>query len=756
MLILFIFLSANLIESSTVQSPDEMITPPLLTLTEVGPLSASFSATIEYRDLIYISLSIQGNKDFHKTINTVLDSTSSMCYLKSGAMGLSVVANPICSTAIYGCGESFQMSIGLMEVSDPQVNYDCMLLNLSQSKHEGILGLNLIGRPIQQVLTLIPLSPSEIKFSSEFSSAEYTVSTGRITLKHLNEDQDCIGDIATVNFYTSHKKITRISFVNMIIASSSSDYSIIETVVIVTFDTTLAQSEYSSKFLDLMADFEYLQWSEKGPKSFIIERRNLKMFADGNAPYLRIGVDILRNLAISFDANAVYFCQPKYTLPIIGIKGVSYEELHGIKVDVQRSDHIFLEEDVNILIKYDVTVQVEMMVNNILIFLQMDTGSDLIIIPKLYTNSCQKGDSSFYCSFIDEREFVGSKTVFSLSFPTRQKYLIKPKQFKVIGGINANSLYDFNGMIGLQYKDNSMDSLPYIWNVEWMVFIPEVINPMEVDDDSTIRFPNGRGLGRLVLTNDFHRMGDARVLCEGDNILNFPADRSSWDVKEFKIEFIYNGHKQVIILDKVLIDTGFTMSQLGSSRLIDEINEAAEIKIVSPDGKSLSLSKEKNLPFFSSTFDSDRNIIGVNILRRLITGFRMFPSQEFNNIGEVIFCIPRIIGYQRNYLKKEIYQSEINKMTQILKDKGLKDGEYECQNVAGFNIYREVLQNSWQIDQGMILPIDWDNVKEKVSAWVPWTLCFQDFASYSIDSRTAVSRVILDSILQNTYIIPDI
>jgi hypothetical protein len=728
MLFPFIFLSAT--KSPTV---DVIVTSSSLTLTDVGPISATFSSTIEYRDLIYASLDIQG-KEYHKTTHTVLDCTSSMCYLKTDAMGLSVT-NPIC-TAMYGCGESFEMNIGIIDDrrDEPQVSYDCMLLNFSRSKYESILGISLIGRPSQQVLTLIPLSQSEITFSAG-SSAEYTISEGRIiTSRHLNEDQDCIGDIATVDFFYTSQHITRLSYVDMSIYNKNSEFSITQT-VIVTFDTNLAQSEYSSKFLDLMADFEYLKWSEKGPENFIFERRNLKMFADGNEPYLRIGVDIIRNLAISFDPVAVYFCQPKYShLRFSSLPSISHEELHGIKVVVQRDDPL---ENVKILINYDVAVQVEMMRNDILIFLKMDTGSDFTVIPKLYMYPCEKGDSSFYCSYAYDKELSGSKTVLSLGFPIRHKDGIKPKTFTVIGGI-SEKFYDFYGVLGLQYKDNAMDSLPYIWKVEWMVFIPEVIKPMEVDD-STIRFPNGRGLGRLVLTNKFN----TEEICQGD-ILVFPADRSTWVINELKIEFNINGNKQVFSLDKVFIDTEFTISQL-CSYPINEINEADEIKIVSSDGKYLTLPNEESLPFFEQ--DYSRNIIGVNILRKLVTGLRMFPQFSQNKqIGEVVLCIPRKVIHTLREIKKEIYQSEIDKMRQILKEKGVKEDEYECQNVAGFNMFREILQNAWRIEQGMVLTIDWNDVKEKVTAWVPWTLCFQDFASFSIESGTIVSRVILESI----------
>jgi hypothetical protein len=546
------------IYSSTVKTSGS--TP--LSLSDVGPLTAEFSSNIEYRDLIYGSLDIKG-KEYAKKISGVLDSKSSMCYFKSDIMGLSVT-DTMCNSS-YGCGESFKMDIGIDYIYDP-ASYNCILLSQSKTRHDSILGINLIDRlRAFPVLTLIPSSPSEIKFSPT-GLAEYTVSTGTLIAEDLNENIHCIGDIAKVNFQTTRtNKRIFLSTVSFIISNQCSE-SITELKVLVEFDTALAQSEYSSNFMDLMADFEYLQWTGKGPEDFIIERKNLKMFKGHNMPYLKIGVDIIRNLAISFDWIALYFCKPKFSSTPSDYQGIiSDKELHVIQANVQRDP--ILTEPVKILIKYDVTVQVEIIDrNDELIFLTLDTGSDFTHLPASYTS--EKGDSLFYCSYADGKEERGCKTALSITFPTRQMNSVESKTYTLISGINGNLS---QGMIGLQYRDNAMDSLPYIWNVEWMVFIPEVIKSMESVGNLS-KFKNGRGLGILELTNDFN----TAELCQGD-ILSFKADRANWKIEGLRIEFIIsNGNMKVFILDKVLIDTGYTMSQLASYPM-DEINEAEEI-----------------------------------------------------------------------------------------------------------------------------------------------------------------------------------
>jgi hypothetical protein len=46
----------------------------------------------------------------------------------------------------------------------------------------------------------------------------------------------------------------------------------------------------------------------------------------------------------------------------------------------------------------------------------------------------------------------------------------------VIAGNNTYESIPY-GISGLRYTE-TMDSMPYIWNTEWMIFIPEVIKPM--------------------------------------------------------------------------------------------------------------------------------------------------------------------------------------------------------------------------------------------------------------------------------------
>jgi hypothetical protein len=150
-------------------------------LNEVGTLSGKVSREIEYRDLIYVNLDIKGNQGdqgYRKTVSAVLDFKTSMCYLKDDIMGLSVSENSNSHAqckAMYGCGEFFKMDITLIDGTP--INYDCMLMNHSLTKHAGILGINhlLIEGEGVQSITLIPGSLSEITFTGE--SAEYTTST---------------------------------------------------------------------------------------------------------------------------------------------------------------------------------------------------------------------------------------------------------------------------------------------------------------------------------------------------------------------------------------------------------------------------------------------------------------------------------------------------------------------------------------------------------------------------------------------------
>jgi hypothetical protein len=270
----------------------EPITPDTRMLTEVSPVSGKISNEIEYRDVIYISLDIQGGHGYSKSISAVLNFQLNMCYLKHDFMGLSVSAEDSTSqcTAMYGCGELYKMDITLIDGTP--INYDCMLMNHSLTKHAGILGINhlLIEGEGVQSITLIPDSLSEINFTG--TNAEYTVSKGKLHISDkMTFNEHCEGWIESFHYEENFNPYSYNPQVSVIIRNGN--HYRFERITI-SFNTSLAQTRYSSAF----KNFDYIEIGIQGifPRLY---RKNLGTFSDSR-PHLEIGVDIMRNLVVHF------------------------------------------------------------------------------------------------------------------------------------------------------------------------------------------------------------------------------------------------------------------------------------------------------------------------------------------------------------------------------------------------------------------------------------------------------------------------
>jgi hypothetical protein len=720
-------------------------------LSQASPLSGQVETEIEYRDLIFASLNVQGNGHYKQNVSVVLNSQVTMCYLKSDIMGLSVSdKNPLCTNA-YGCGESFNMNILLVDSSN-QVNYHCLLLKETPTKHEGILGINFFlkdGTPIS-TLTLKPHTPSEITFSS--TGAEYTVSKGTMEVNKqvfMGEDY-CDGDITPIYFVPEDEK-TKFSLF------SATDIKFIDKLgnhvvegIRVTLDLNLAQTEYSSGLLEIM-DFKYLEFNENTsiPR---LDRENLKLFTD-IFNHLKVGVDVLRNLTVHFRYNqsVALICKPKYaalTEPGNNKQSTSIE-LHGIAVAVKREEEKS-KEPVKILIEYIGGVYVSMMRSDKYLQIVLDTGSSFTHVPQSNTYSCEKGDSSFYCKYGSGEHSAGSKTPLVINFPTReQRNSVSVKKSTVISGINKVDSLTL-GIIGLQYTE-TMDSMPYIWNTEWMVFIPEVINPMLITE-TKYGLPKGPTLGRLELTQEF----DASEYCDGGQVVTFSADRSTWIVKDLIIAYTGEDRKEKEYkFDSILVDTGCSMSMISEEIIAAQINKSSKIKIKSTDGSSISLNKEEGTNFFSK---GEKSVIGVNILRRLVAGFKLNKerSETSSSSGQVQFCVPGgMLKSLSGISKQELYKSERNKIEHKL-ERAKNRAIYSCSHYPGYVIFREKLQSSWKIeDKNRVSLVDLDDVKKEVVKWAPWNDCFDLWIKILRESGIEMSEIILESILQSTVSVDD-
>jgi hypothetical protein len=740
-------------------------------LSDVSPLAATLSPFIEYRDLIFVSLEITGRNNYHKKISAILDSESSMCYLRSDVMGLSV--------SNKSSGDKFKMNIGTA------VDYECLLVNDSY-KYEAIIGINSFSKPgFFPYITLIPE-----KFPG--SLPEYTgkgiMTTEGVALYQCEDFSKGSDFFPRDQSFIDLKRIISKKLVR--ISGKYNKHAFI------TFDLSLAQTEYSSGF----GKFEYLDIMESQGVIPRLHRRNLRCLSSSSdvsvGLHLKIGVDILRNLIVSFNfiEGSVFICNPSsYSEKVVkydeeGEPQEERERLNGFEVAVKREEGVLNGDIVKLLITYELGVTIRMKRSEKYLAIILDTGSNLTSIPEIYTSSSESGFSSFACAYISGNTCLGTKTALTLTFPTRQELdnKIKPKKSTVINGINKDPSTP-HGIIGLQYTE-TMDSLPYIWNVEWMVFIPEVVKRIEQDRNQRIYFPEGYGMGRLELRNDFN----AAELCErGEEavLVTLSADRSTWAVvNDLTIVYLTGGEEGVgeageekeYTFDRIIIDTGSSISILADLSKRESINKSPWIKIKSKSGGESSiivLEKEEKFPYFMK-YAENINIIGLNLLRRLVAGFRTnkepiaqaahqsgssgevvrkkkkkgkHDKSNSNHSGEVKLCIPKTYKPALREIKVEINQSELDKISVNISEYG-RDGEYACQGIPGFNIVKEVLRNSWTVNEGRV-SIDWDLVKRDVKRWVPWDDCFEFYWSRFKACETIGSRIAYESVLENSVII---
>jgi predicted aspartyl protease len=206
--------------------------------------------------------------------------------------------------------------------------------------------------------------------------------------------------------------------------------------------------------------------------------------------------------------------------------------------------------------------------------------------------------------------------------------------------------------------------MPFIWNYEWMIFVPEVITKMEYIPPSQIHLPDGPGLGRLELNSEFNE----RELCDGGyrNIVRFEAYRETWFAKDLVIFYTVDGKEKELRINRVLIDTGSTLSSIHSffPLDLDSINRSSSIRIQSFYGYgSVELTREENLPFFLNAASGRLSIIGLNILRRLVLGFNVNLNQVGNTSGQIIICLPKSNIPSEKPKREEIDQAQYEMLT---------------------------------------------------------------------------------------------
>jgi hypothetical protein len=579
-------------------------------LTSVAPLSGRVSNKILYRNLINLSMDLEGQGGFHLNLSPVLSFISDMCYIYSDSFtGLEISETEHKVSSLYGRGQLFSMDVifvdfGVMGYTDE--TYESVLLaNEAETHREGIIGIPKFIRE-GGIITLIPEISSDIRFLVDAGTAEYTVGHGYLSDESLDEDNNCNGEDSGI-FPLISRDVSSMSCEtagHIVLIQGTNE---VKVSAIISWDTTLAQTEYSSGLLKHMKDFESLRVSDMSNHMLKeLERRNLRMFQDSDI-HLKIGVDVIRNMVIEFNFGDGYIhvCQAGFHS---GFREGATSELHRIAASarlVQREEN---EATVKILIEYSTAVQVGIMRLNKYLNVVLDTGSEMTNIPESFKYPHEKGDSSFRCEYASGEICTGSKTLLSFTFPTRDKDELVPIKSAMIGGINtAGQTHTLDhGIIGLKYSD-TMNSMPYIWNTEWMVFVPEVITQMKRHGDTFV-FPDGYGTGRLEIRNDFN----INELCQGKVVVSVPSDRTTWIVTGLTIGYIgKDGQEKIHTFDDILIDTGYTVSKMTDITVREEINQSKSIRLGSTRGIStLVLDKEPGEQFFADK-KADRNVIGV-------------------------------------------------------------------------------------------------------------------------------------------------
>jgi hypothetical protein len=176
----------------------------------------------------------------------------------------------------------------------------------------------------------------------------------------------------------------------------------------------------------------------------------------------------------------------------------------------------------------------------------------------------------------------------------------------------------------------------------------------------------------------------------------------------------------------------------------------------SKSGPAIEIPLDGNSPPYFKKTPTFPNIIGVNILRKLVAGFGTNSKVSSNtNEGTVMLCKPKEIRVPRRTVKQELLESERNQIRDRLQDRISRNLTYECQLEEGFGIIHEILRNCWRINSRRIAPIDWNAVEEAVYSNLPSNDCLKKlFKIYKSESEIA-SVVILQSILENTFGVKD-
>jgi hypothetical protein len=680
--------------STLMQSTSQPESP---TLEDVSPLSISASNKIEYRDLIYISLDIEG-KDYTKSVSGVLNSQSTMCYLTKDSLGLNISEDYIESSSIYGCGEYFEITF-----NDYPESFEAMLLFNYRTKYEAMIGLNYFIQHWPQI-TLVPELVESPKLNSVEIGTEsitYPISQGFISQDPLTKF--CDGSIAEFEtestnsntcffcifpsceeyeqeeFFGAHIKLIQGSEIQNLVG-------------FISWDTTLAQTEISSLLIEKL---DFVDLEIRGTRDWgmpIRIKRADARIVDGNNPDIKIGVDIMRHYVMEFskapnsNQKFVKVCRPKIKIPAAEILATTqYEtkvssELHGIASHINRDPPVV--ENISILIEYTVAVTVSILINGRRLWLAMDTGSSITHLPEYFFPLCHKGDSSFYCQYGDGTKSYGKKASLTVAFPVRKgskrkghRTLLSKKYSTLIAGINKVDDQYF-GTIGLRYLMNS-ESLAYLWNAEWMIFVPEIIKDSSNKD--------GFSSGRLELSKDFIAM----KLCQGD-VIALKANRSTWIVEKLVIVINVAGREEEYHLRDVLIDTGATESYMNSSSDLAKINKASSIKLKSALSGT-SVIELENHSFFKIASDG-KNLIGINILQNLVVGLGMNPNDMHGNQGDALFCIPKQpTSFE---LKQGLLESERDKLQARFEEWKSLGVSYECKMFRGFSVFHEILRNS--------------------------------------------------------------
>jgi hypothetical protein len=393
---------------------------------KLAAFTATISAEIEYKELIYVSVDISGASNNSKRVSAVLSLGPNKLYMKSEALNLSISDSN--DFSIYGIGKVFEMDLNICH---SMYKYEATILSNPTTLHD----IDLSRKNTASRLPTITLIPDIATSETEKSEMliEHSLSKGRLSDQSIDALTDCKGDMG--EFHVSRDLLADkhgTTEAYAILVKKTSDYSLEikefrKFKLIVIWDFTLTKSEFSSGLLEKQ-DFDFLE-IEDNSYNFVtkLDRRKLEIFEDG-LPVIKLGVDVLRNMTIEMNLD-------------IGLLRVCEAKPHSNKI----------QNNLVIPIEYRMAVLSQSNSYNSKFQVVFDTGSDITHIPESLVSKYVIGHRPFRYDYISGREASGTTTSLEITLPTREKSnILKPVSFQVKGGINSQ---DTGGLGFIQRVD---------------------------------------------------------------------------------------------------------------------------------------------------------------------------------------------------------------------------------------------------------------------------------------------------------------